>query len=198
MIDKPTSYPLAWPHGWQRTPPASRLSAKFDPKGTRTVAQAVEFLMDELRRLRASDVVISTNIQPRLDKLPRSGEPQPQDTGVAVYFVLKGRQQVLACDGWRRVQDNLWSIAKHIEMLRGIDRYKVGTLEQAFMGYKRLAAGPAWHEVLQVSPMATVQEVDAAHQRLALDVHPDRGGNDSRMAELNTARDEGRRARGAG
>lgn len=62
------------------------------------------------------------------------------DRGAAVYFEMKGKPVSLACDKWNRVEDNIWAIAKHIEALRGQQRWGVGSIEQAFRGYTALPA----------------------------------------------------------
>ena len=57
-----------------------------------------------------------------------------------MYFKLDSVPEglVLACDRWLRVEDNIAAVAAHIGALRGIDRWGVGSVRQAFAGYKRL------------------------------------------------------------
>ena len=45
------------------------------------------------------------------------------------------------------------------------------------------------HAVLGVPPTASADEVAATYRRLAKEWHPDRGGGDERMAEINAAYD---------
>lgn len=201
-------YPLSWPVGWKRTSayerqqaPFSRGGAKrFDtaanqlvstPKRPLTVADAIQRLSGELARLGASDEILSTNVPVRLDGLPRSGQSEPADPGAAVYFKLKGKPRCLACDRWTRVADNIAAIAQHIDALRRIERYGVGTMEQAFAGYAALPASPHdWWIVLEVTPDATTAQIDDAFRRLAKKAHPDAGGSHEQMARLNAARTE--------
>ncbi len=188
----PTRYPLAWPTGWQRTPTYSRRRAAFRTRASAlTVSAALSRLTGELRRLGAGSVIISTNMRLRQDGLPYSTDRPPEDVGVAVYFVLKGQNRALACDAWQHVADNIASIAAHIDAVRRIDRYKVGTLDQAFAGYApRLQSAPEeWPIVLGVPATATRAAVELAFDRLAMAAHPDRGGSHEAMARLNTARD---------
>jgi hypothetical protein len=115
-----------------------------------SVNDATGELLGELERLGAAEgPVISTNLKLRLDGLPRSDQATPADPGVAVYFELDGKTIVLACDKWNRVADNIYAIAKHVDALRGQDRWGVGTVEQAFRGYTALPSGdgtdPWWH-----------------------------------------------------
>jgi hypothetical protein len=53
------------------------------------------------------------------------------DSGAAVYFTRKGRDQCIACDKWDSVRDNLHAIGKTIEALRGIDRWGTGEMVDA-------------------------------------------------------------------
>ena len=197
-----TAYPLSWPIGRPRTPPAMRKPARFGQRQNNgrwnefkaaTVATARDRLQNELDRLAATGIVLSTNLELRLDGQPRSDRRDPQDPGVALYFRLRGKDTVLACDRWDRVADNIAAIAKHIEALRGIDRWGVGTLEQAFAGYQQLPPPEQWWQILGVGSQATRAEIEAAYRARARTAHPDTGGSNAAMARLNAARDEGLR-----
>lgn len=205
-----TRYPLSWPAGWKRTTPSARQRADFsrvvkqlDPAtghtrraGSRplTVYDALQRITRELTLLGAVDETLSTNVAVRIDGLPRSGQAEPTDPGAAVYFKLAGKPTVLACDRWTRVADNIAAIAQHIDALRRIDRYGVGTLAQAFAGYAALPpAAEEWWVVLGVSPNASLEGVEIAFRELARAAHPDAGGSHDAMARLNRARGEARR-----
>lgn len=197
------AYPLFWPIGWPRTRDHGR-----SPFRRPTFGRARDDLMAELRRLGARDVVLSTNIPLRLDGLPYANTREPADVGAAVYFnrftVKTGAvPYVLACDRWPHVAENLHALAKHVEALRGQERWGVGTVEQAFAGYAQLpapsgapttpstATGPRpWREVLGFEfPPKDADAVDRRFRALARERHPDAGGSDAAMAELNVARD---------
>lgn len=168
-----TASPLSWPTGWDRTPAGRRQLSKFSIN--RTIGEAVREVLAEVRRLGGTECIISSNMRLRIDGLPISEQRQPEDTGVAVYFILQGKPVVFACDKWSKVQDNLWAVARHIENLRESDRYGVGNLDRAFTGYKQLSA-PAeesWWVVLDVSPNAGENMVRAAYRTLAKKYHPD-------------------------
>jgi hypothetical protein len=197
------SYPLHWPEGWPRCRLSwDRRRAAFG--GNKTLAQARDGLLKELKLLGAETwtVAVSSNVELRRDGLPRSGQAQPDDPGVAVYFRLKDLDQVLACDRWNKVEKNLIAIAQHIGTIRKQLRLGVGTIEQAFHGYRALPPArprpePPWWSVLDVHPDATLAQVDEAFERLAHEGHQDRGGSGD-MGALKRARDEGRQARRAG
>jgi hypothetical protein len=211
MTEQATRWPLSWPAGWPRTKPGLRKAAKFSKTRTAsigtstftrkedlTVFDAVKRLTEELRRLGASagTEVLSTNLVTRLDGLPRSDQRAPEDPGAAVYFRLKGQPRVLACDRWTRVADNIAAIAAHIEAIRAVDRYGVGSLEQAFAGYVTLPeAATDWWVILGVPPNATWEDANAAFLRLAQAAHPDKqGGSHEQMARLSEAREKARKA----
>jgi hypothetical protein len=211
-------YPLSWPTGWKRTPAHERQRADFGktrtetyqekfydgrPPETRTrkrkapltAADAAVRLEAELERLGADDAKLSTSQKLRIDGTPRSDLSEPTDVGAAVYFTLNGKPRCLACDRWTRVADNIAALAQHIDALRRIERYGVGTMEQAFAGYAALPATSAdWPIVLGVPPTATRDEILAAHRRLAGEHHPDKGGRSEDMARINEARDLALRA----
>ncbi|MEM6289071.1 MAG: hypothetical protein AAF845_18180 [Bacteroidota bacterium] len=113
----PDAFPLSWPLGRPRTKRPKRSQFKS------SMADARDGLFDELRRLGARDVVVSTNIE----TYERGGRRVPYanqtvgDPGAAVYFTKKGNQFAFACDRWDRVGDNLHAIARAARW-GGIDR----------------------------------------------------------------------------
>lgn len=193
------AYPLQWPSGWPRA--RYRMRAAFGTTGrsrdgfkqSLTVAEARERLADELDKLNARYVTLSTNMELRLDGAPRSGQPEPGDVGVAVYFQLAGKDTVFACDKWDRVADNIAAIAKHIAAVRGMERWGVGTAAQAFAGYQALPSPEQWWQVLGVPAQASIAEITAAYRAKARASHPDAGGSTAAMARVNAARDQAMR-----
>lgn len=206
-------YPLTWPVGWKRTPRYERQPGTFRTGGSMrqadavdgqpakalsprrlSVADAIKRLAGELGRLGVTGELLSTNLNVRLDGLPRSGQAEPTDPGAAVYFRLKGQPRCLACDRWQRVADNIAAIAQHIDALRRIDRYGVGTMEQAFAGYAALPpTGADWWIVLNIPRASGWSVVESAFKELSRSAHPDRGGRHEDMAKLNAAREAARK-----
>jgi hypothetical protein len=160
------------------------------------MADAMKRVKLELERLSinvADDSIVSTNLKLNLSGLPRGDQGEPSDPGVAVYFQKKnGPMRVIAIDAYYRVRDNLAAIAATLEAMRAIERHGgAQILERAFTGFTALPkpSGPDWWEVLQVPRTVTRATIEAKFRELARDRHPDRGGSDHQMAELNNARD---------
>lgn len=186
------AFPLQWPDGWPRTPKHKRGPPKFQ----KTWAGTLSLVRDEVRRLGGGNMIISSNVPLRRDGSPYADMAQDRvdDPGVAVYFVLNGQPRVMARDVYLTVHDNLHSVALAIEAMRAIERHGgAATMERPFEGFAALPAPGAtpWHDVLQVRRDASRDDVEAAFRRLARERHPDRGGSDAMMAELNRARTEG-------
>lgn len=194
--DSVKRYPLEWPAGWKRTPAHQRTMASFSTKktadGRLSVTLSTARLEDELERLGAKQPVLSTNVSLRLDGRPRSDE-SPSDPGAAVYFSFRGKATVLAADRFVRVADNIAAIAAHIDALRRVERYGVGTIEQALAGYRSLPADTAadWRSVFGfgVSERVSVEQVQSRFKERATTAHPDKGGSDEGMAHINRARE---------
>ena len=180
-------FPLYWPLEHPRS--STRRAARFvvDFVTARTA------LLHELDRLSARDVVLSSNVPLRRDGLPAVPDREPADPGVAVYFTRRGKPFVIACDQFERVRWNLRAIGATIEALRSIERHgTTSMLEQAFSGFAQLpAASPKpWRDVLGIPPgPCNVDAVRARVRELARIHHPDAGGNEQRMAEINAAAD---------
>lgn len=147
------------------------------------------------------NVVISTNVELRRDGIPYSNAKRPTDPGVAVYFKLKNKPHVLACDRWPTVEENLWAVAMDIDATRAKGRYGVGSVEQAFAGYTALPApgqsGAAiWYQILGCAHDAPFDVAKDAYLKKAKALHPDNGGSHEQMVALNQAWDMARAAYG--
>jgi hypothetical protein len=200
-------YPLSWPPGRPRRTASARKPGRFNTKKTVssqygsgsyrrsadiTINEAVNRLQGELDRIGARLPVISSNLELRLDGLPRSGQRKPEDPGVAVYFQLAGKPVCLPCDTYSSVEANIAAVAAHIEASRAVERHGVASIAEQFSGFTALptSKGAEWWEVLQIArASATRDAIQEAYRKLARQRHPDHGGSDHQMAELNSARD---------
>jgi hypothetical protein len=190
--------PLHWPTTTPRTPAGRR---RRNPlwKGA-TVSTASVQIEDEVRRLDGSDLVLSTNLALRIDGFPRSGQPEPSDPGVAVYFKRKGKPLVFACDRYATVRENLRAVGMHLAAMRGIERWGCGTLDQAFAGYMALpehAGGEPWWRTLGLDcEPIDVEHLTAAYRDAAKRAHPDVGGSADAFKRVREAFEQGLAALG--
>lgn len=186
------AYPLTWPIGWQRSRYRDRSRFKTG------FGAARKLLFEELGRMGAQKIILSTNIPLRNDGMPRANvTPDGGDPGVAVYFTRKGKEMVFACDKFDRTYDNMYSIAKTIDAMRGIERWGASDMmERAFSGFKALAAendGDSWWSILDTKADASPEQIDAAYKLRLRQWHPDLpGGSHELMTKLNLARDQAR------
>jgi hypothetical protein len=190
-----TAYPLCWPVGWPRTTHRDH----HPHRGFRNASfgESRHLLSGELDRLRAAGVVLSTNVTLNLSGQPYANQRTPDDPGVAIYCTLRGRHLVMARDAYPTVAQNIRSLALAIEHLRGLERHGGGTMiERAFAGFAALPDPNrvrTWRDVLGYDAESsgfTPEEIRARHRELAMKHHPDHGGTDADMAQINRARDE--------
>ncbi len=184
------AYPLSWPAAWPRTGAGRRERARF--KVAFVVAR--NRLMNELKLMGASHVVLSTNIPTRRDGLPYADMANPKDPGVAIYFSLKSKPMVFACDRWDRIQDNIHAVELTIGALRGLERWGASDLlERAFAGFTALPAPAStkrdFRIVLGLRDGATLADAKAARNDLLRRFHPDLGVSPSheKTSEINDA-----------
>ncbi len=189
-----TPYPLVWPPGWPRTSVRTYAPYRVDQI---SIAEARNRLCDELDRLKAQRVVISTNLPLNSRGEPRGDVSNPSDPGVAIYFHRKGVQLCFSRDHYNKVAVNLWSLAKGIEYLRGLERHGGAHLmERAFSGFVAALPMPRireWREVLECPHCQTLEAARHAYKRMAMQHHPDHGGTADAMAEVNRAWEEAQR-----
>ena len=208
MNNKPESaYPLSWPAAKERTPAHSTKRALFSKKSDKgwnkplTIGQATQRLMHEIScftkvgqsyRVDPDAVIISSNLRVRLDGLSYSSQKNPDDVGVAVYFELDGDPYCFPCDKWDRIADNIAAVASHIGALRGIERWGVGDLKQAFTGWSALPSPDSvtvapWRDILKAHNCHDLACVKALHRKLVKIHHPDHGGDPEMFYILNKA-----------
>lgn len=197
-----TKYPLTWPAGWKRTASYARKPGPFRndkrPRKELTIADAVDRVLGELGRMGIRDwmnPIISTNVELTLSERPRSQQAQPQDPGVAVYWRKDAKEiyKVMAIDRYTRVEQNLAAIAATLDAMRAIERHGGAViLERAFMGFQSLPAPNTWRAALEIEEGASrpLSAVKAQYKKLSLRYHPDCGGTEAKMKELNWAMEQ--------
>lgn len=186
---KRDAYPLQWPSTFKRT--TYRTYPKFREG---LFAQVRDRVLRQLK-MRGSQVVITSDLPLRLDGLPYANG-RCEDPGVAVYWVEKGREHVIACDRWKSIGLNLRAVDLSLEAMRALDRWGCAEIvERSFAGFAALPAGvqvgPAkrpWREVLGVLEVeGSLFAVKAKHRELIRKHHPDAGGSHELAAEINAA-----------
>jgi hypothetical protein len=187
------AFPLRWPPNWKRTP-KDRRTVNYSWKGTPDKYRRA--LLDEIRRLNGREVIVSTNVELRQDGSFYAGAPIPGDPGVAVYFVRGEKKLCFACDKYSRVEWNAHAIGLTIAAMRQIERCGASDmLDRAFTGFAALPqnVGRPWREVLGITlSLPTFAHVEEKFREAARLVHPDVGGSEAKMQELNVARDQAR------
>jgi hypothetical protein len=183
------AFPLQWPEGWPRTPQYKRGASRF---GKNLGFSEIRKLQNELRLMGAQHVVISSNVPLRQDGLPYASQSARRydDPGVAVYFTLKGKALSMARDRYNTPWENIRSLILAISAIRSIERHGGSTMmERAFAGFAAIAPPTwkkPWREVFGVKPEWR-GDISGLYREKARNRHPDAGGSDTLMAELNVA-----------
>jgi hypothetical protein len=194
------AYPLRWPEGWPRTPSNRRQSdSRFGGARKVTMGRALNQLVHELRLLGATNIVVSSNIPVKSDGLPYAESRLIEEPGIAVYFDFKNKSLVMARDGFTSPAGNIRSLTLAIEGLRQLERHGGSVmLERAFTGFIAIAPPDwkkPWRQVFGIKPDWS-GDIAALYREKARNRHPDAGGADTIMAELNVAYEEAKRELG--
>ena len=191
--------PLAWPEDWPRTPAAKRQVNGGLLPGHRlrgrlpawSFGAARDALVIELKHLGVESAVLSANLDLGKNDLPIASATAREDPGAAVYFDLDGRQIALACDRYGRLEENMQSIVRTLDTLRQLERQGgSAVLQRALAGFQAIRGPKTCWSVLGLAAGATLHDIKRAYHEKARQAHPDNGGSDAAMAELNRARDE--------
>lgn len=184
-MSDPIAYPLCWPLEMPRAQKRQRSPFKV------SLARAISDLQDSLRLfgsdtgLPVKNVVISSNVT--------LGQSKPADPGVAVYFEWDGAQRCIAVDRFPSVEANVRAIYQILEGRRQEMRYGgLHIVRAAFRGFAALPPPDDWRRVMGLGEDATLDQVEARYRELARARHPDAGGSERAMAELNAAREAAR------
>lgn len=209
MSKSPSRFPLQWPAHRPRTDSWKRKPGRFKADGRDiTAAVAMSRCEEELDRMGALYPVLSSNLELRIDGRPRSDRAPPIDPGACLYFSLKGEPFALACDRYSSAQQNIAAIAAHLDATRAIERHGVASAAETLQAFSALpppagstsAQARPWRDVLGLSAGFPGEDLDlddaatvinARWRKLAASAHPDQGGTEAGMADLNRARDEG-------
>ncbi len=199
-------YPLQWPDGWKRTKSRGR------PQFQAMFARDRDSVIRQLQRRQASNIVITSDLPVRNDGLPYANA-SCSDPGIAVWWVEKGHERVMACDRWQHITFNLRAVEMSLQAIRGLDRWGASEMvERAFAGFAALPPGNgaevvppppskrSWREVIggawhlpELTPAELLSLARVRHRNAIKQHHPDAGGDPAIAAELNAALDEAER-----
>lgn len=119
------------------------------------------------------------------------------ELGVTVRFMKGDREVVLQSSSQDTPVKNLKLIQLCIDDMRMIERRGLEELmRSAYLQLEAPATTRDPYEVLQVRPGAAREVVEATHRALAKSAHPDTGGSNEAMTELNEALEEIKRREG--
>lgn len=182
-----SAFPLSWPEGFPRS--QRREKGQFRT----TLAAALKNVEASLRLFGAdshrpvSDVILSSNVT--------LGQERPADPGVAVWFLWDGDQRCIPVDRYDTVAANLQAIHHILEARRVELRHGTLALVRAsFKGFTLALPAPGrrmWRDVLGLNvhgANVTRDMIEARYRELAKERHPDNGGSNDLMSELNIAR----------
>lgn len=180
-----TPYPLCWPDGVARTPASKKVKSPFRTGYDQAVRNVIKSLQGFQKDsgLRIDNPVMSSNVD-------LMGRLNNNDAGVAVWFQMDGQWVAFGVDRFFDAASNIQAIHHIIEARRVEFRYGgLAIVRQTFRAFLALPAPTHWSEILGVGRDATLKQVNDSYRDLARKRHPDRGGSQELMAELNRARD---------
>jgi hypothetical protein len=190
------AYPLTWPTNWPRTPTHDRLSGSRYKVGAN---KARRELIDELRKLGAEDIVLSSNTELRTDGMPYADASRraQRDPGIAVYFAMDGKPCSMARDVYAKLDDNLRMLGLAVRDMRSLQLHGGDfMMKAAFTGFAALPpADDCWFVLGVASRKDKLKRDDimSAFRETARTLN-EVGGD---MGRLVKARDEALRLIGA-
>lgn len=190
------AYPLSWPEHWPRTPADERhRGSPFKVNSNK----ARKELIQELNKLGAEDVIISSNAEVRNDGMPYAdaGRRSQKDPGIAVYFTMDGKPSSMARDLYTQLDDNLRCLGLAVRDMRSLQLHGGDfMMKSAFSGFTALPPPPDCWKILGLKPMQSGGPLDdrnaiiAAHRERVREASADSLNGSERMAAVNAARDD--------
>lgn len=186
----PFRNPLLWPPGQGRTD--RRHKAPFHA-GETTILKDMQRAIDKLQ---LEDVQITTDRRVRLDGgISLSTDQALQDPGIALYFKRKGEDVIMAFDKFNDFWGNLRAIGLYLEYMARLESYEMGEItDRAFTGFRALPASVQtplphrdWWIVLGVRQDDNAHAIKAAYRELLKVTHPDAGGTQAELDEVQRA-----------
>ncbi len=163
-------YPLQWLNQQPRTKNPRR--SNF---GNHSSYKAGVELENELKRLGAKNILVSSDMQSKADGT-LCVRQYNEDKGIVIYFELKGSQKAMACDKWDRPEHNLWALKTSISAIRGLERWGGSEfLDGLFTGFQAL---PAPEDITisnerYFTDCTNLEYLGMKYKKLLKEMHPD-------------------------
>lgn len=175
---------------WPGEHTRSRKWAPFRAGNTATL----ELLADELRHLRATNVVLLmavTESDIRLDgKLRANARPSHPGVVLAFHSRLHDLDLKYPCDTFTDAWDNLRAIALALQALRKVERYGVTKRGEQYTGWKQIGDGSGGRTKMTFGEASRfLSEQGGSYRAAAKRLHPDAGGDTGLFAQLQEARE---------
>lgn len=198
-------YPLNWPANKPRTRASEKKLGRFHKSGGSyhsrevTIHEAIVRVYNQIGMfspgayhtvIQPDDCVLRTMLQVNKNGSFRANQRKPPDAGAVLTFPYRGRDVVIAIDVYTKIGQNIAAIAATLESLRTLQRHDSALLDAAVTGFTALPAPVVtrhWRDVFGVDACATLKEVRKHYMRAAGINHPDKGGCDAAMSEINRA-----------
>lgn len=120
----------------------------------------------------------------RLEGMRQSEE----DRTVTLKYTKAGKQVVLSMGTQARAVDNLRVLYLAIESMRLNEKRGIGEiLESAYLQLAGPVQAKSPWEILNIYPGSPLPIAESAYKYMAMKAHPDKGGTQEQMRELNDA-----------
>ncbi len=166
--------PLKWPSHLPHTPRGRQTNLHGFPP-TLTVEDSLQFLDDELAKLKPIRAELSTHIEhfnsPRLRKL------ENVSPAVSLYLRMEDGKYHIACDRWLMPQANVYSLVLTLRSILQMDHWGVVPSREVLALFRERVPAPAvtpstqsvepWRAALGLGPTATQSDANAVYRARA-------------------------------
>lgn len=165
---------LSWPEG---AAPINMNPTARSGFAVRTINQALredDGLLDQLRKSKATDIVITADWS-----LSRAGQPlSDRDTPspFSVFYTIDGMQIGHGLCEFPSIAENIWAAAKTVQKLREIKRYGGDAMaRQAQTAFECLPPpDKTWWEILMIPRELDIEAIRAVARARKIAAHPDK------------------------
>ena len=142
-------------------------------------------------RINPKTVIVSSNVVLNKDGGIRSGQRDPDDPAVAIYYVLDGDPKCIPMDTYDRVADNIASVAQCLNDMRSLERHGHRISNKVYSAFSALpppgqVSSITWREVLDYYGH-DINECKAAWRKKISQNHTVHGGDQDAAANINLA-----------